>query len=269
MGSLLEQTKQERIKKQKKEKTYTFICNVIAPIVLLIVLFGVWELIVVSNNIENWQFPRFSAVVSSVVNEFSDYWPNFLRTFSSIAIGWFFAVIVGIIIAAIIANFNIIGVALTPYLNLLCTLPIVTVVPMMYVFMGVGKKVIIIAIILQSFAIVNLNSITGFLNVPVIRKELMTSLRANRIQMFFRCLLPSALPNIFTGMRLSAIFATTTCISSEFCGSMVGLGAHIIVARQYMRSDQVFGSIFFVAIIGLFFYLGLTLLERLIVTWKE
>jgi ABC-type nitrate/sulfonate/bicarbonate transport system, permease component len=170
---------------------------------------------------------------------------------------------------ALMANYALLGTTLTPYINLLCTLPVITLVPMMYVFMGIGRDVIIIAIILQSFAIVTMNSSTGFMNVPVMRIELMTSLRATKRQTFFQCMFPSAINNVFTGMKLSAIFATTTCVAAEVNGSTVGLGALVIEAKTYVRTDQMFGSILFIAIIGVFFYMLSDALEAVLVKWKE
>lgn len=269
MNPLLESTKEQRLKQRQKVKNYQIFCNVLAPILAIIAIIVIWQLVVTKNNVPAWKFPAASAVFSSMVLDFKSYLPHIWRTFSTILVGWTCACVIGVLLAGIICNFPLVGTALTPYLNLLCTLPIITMVPMMYVFMGVGRKVIIIAVILQSFAIVNLNSVTGFLNVPLVRQELMTSLRATRLQTFFRCILPSALPSVFTGMRLSAIFATTTCISSELCGSMVGLGAKIITAKQFMDSSGIFASIFFIAIIGIFFYLLISVLEAKIVTWKD
>lgn len=269
MNPLLEATREQRKQQRKKQKRYQVFCNVFAPILAIILIIAAWQLIVTKNNVPAWKFPSASAVFSSMVLDFESYLPHIWRTFSTILIGWVCACVIGVLLAGIICNFPLVGVTLTPYLNLLCTLPIITMVPMMYVFMGVGRKVIIIAVILQSFAIVNLNSVTGFLNVPVIRRELMTSLRATRLQTFFRCILPSALPYVFTGMRLSAIFATTTCISSELCGSMIGLGAKIITAKQFMQSNVIFASIFFIAMIGIFFYLLISVLESKIITWKD
>lgn len=85
-------------------------------------------------------------------------------------------------------------------------------------FLGFGIEARILAVVIQSFAIVNMNSATGFLNVELLRHELMQSLRANRLQTFTRVVFPSALPDVFTGMKLCGIFATTACIV-EFLGA--------------------------------------------------
>ncbi|MEF9839929.1 MAG: ABC transporter permease subunit, partial [Lachnospiraceae bacterium] len=210
-----------------------------------------------------------SLIVQSMIGEFGVYLPNIIRTFTSICMGWAIACLIGIVMGALMANYTLLGTTLTPYINFLCTLPVITLVPMMYVFMGVGREVIVIAIVLQSFAIVILNSSTGFMNVPVMRIELMTSLRATKRQIFSKCMFPSALNSVFTGMKLSAIFATTTCVSAEVNGSNIGLGALVISAKTYVKTDQMFGSILYIAIIGVFFYMLADALEAGFVKWKE
>lgn len=269
MSQMLDETKEKRIIERRRKNRISKISSVAMPILGIVMLFLIWELWVILGDFPAWQISRPSLIIRSMLEDFELYWPNIVRTFTSILTGWVAACLIGVVMGALMANYALLGTTLTPYINLLCTLPVITLVPMMYVFMGIGRDVIIIAIILQSFAIVTMNSSTGFMNVPVMRIELMTSLRATKRQTFFQCMFPSAINNVFTGMKLSAIFATTTCVAAEVNGSTVGLGALVIEAKTYVRTDQMFGSILFIAIIGVFFYMLSDALEAVLVKWKE
>lgn len=269
MTMTLAETRTQRTLARKKRMRRDKILSVVLPISAIVLLLAVWEIIVVAAQVPAWMVPRPTAVFRSMVADFSGYWPHILRTYTTIIAGWVCACVFGVTLGALISNFKILGLALTPYLNMLCTLPVMTLVPMMLLFLGFGQEVLILAVLLQSFAIVNMNSVTGFNNVENIRLELMQSLRSNRIQTFFRCVLPSSWPNVFTGFKLSAIFATTACISSEFNGGNIGLGAQIIYNKQYMKTDKAFACIFFVAIIGIFLYTLTNYLETKVVKWKE
>lgn len=269
MSRLLEETKPQRVIARKRKNRSERISSFLMPVLGIVLLFVLWELWVTLGDLPEWQISKPSLILQSIAADFNLYWPNIVRTFTSILAGWLCACVIGIIMGAFMANYGLLGVTLTPYINLLCTLPVITLVPMMYVFMGIGRNVIIIAIILQSFAIVILNSSTGFMNVPVMRIEMMTSLRAAKRQTFFKCMLPSAVNSVFTGMKLSAIFATTTCVAAEVNGSTVGLGAMVISAKTYVKTDQMFGAILCIAVIGVFFYMLSDALEAVFVRWKE
>jgi NitT/TauT family transport system permease protein len=259
-----EQRKALRQKKAKSEK----IASVLAPTLAIILILAIWQGAVVVLQIPSWQLPKPTDVFISMATDFKTFLPHIVRSYSTIILGFFFSTIIGIMLAAVLNNFKLLGVALTPYINLLCTTPVITLVPLLLLMFGFGQWVLVFAVALQAFPILNMNAVTGFANVETIRLELMSSLRANRIQTFFYCTLPASLPSVFTGMKLSGIFATTACISSEFTGGSEGLGAQIIAYTQFMKMDKAFACIFFVAIIGLILYTLTSYLETKMIKWK-
>lgn len=244
------------------------IAHIAAPIVMFFIIFGLWELSITIFSIPRWILPGPISIFTSMVTSFSAILPHLLVSIQTIFIGFLVAVPLGIILAALITNFRLLAVALDPYIIFLVVTPLITLVPLLMYFLGFGIEVRILAVIIQSFAIVNMNSATGFLNVELLRHELMQSLRANRLQTFSRVVFPSALPDVFTGMKLCGIFATTACISVEYVGGNQGLGSQIIRYTQFINTEKAFACIFFVAIIGITLYMLITLLERLVIKWK-
>ena len=107
-----------------------------------------------------------------------------------------------------------------------------------------------------------MNACTGFDNVARLRLELMESMQAGRLETFRRVILPSSVVEVFTGIRLAAIFATTACISAEYVGGNNGLGSQIIKYSQFIKTEHAFACIFFVASIGVFLYGSVVLFER-------
>jgi NitT/TauT family transport system permease protein len=259
---------ERRVLARKRKEKRDRLLGVAAPIVTFVLLLGVWEGLVVWLEVPQWQLPKPSGVLVTMVRDFDEFRPHILRSYSTIIIAFACATVLGIALAAILRNFKLLGVALTPYINMLCTTPVITLVPLLLLMFGFGQWVIILAVMLQAFPILNMNAITGFMNVDAIKLELMDSLRATRVQTFRHCILPASLPHVFTGMKLSGIFATTACISSEFTGGSRGLGARIIAYTQFMKMDKAFACIFFVAVIGLFLYLLSSYLEAKIIKWK-
>jgi NitT/TauT family transport system permease protein len=260
--------KEERAKFRKKKVIINRILTVFAPLITFLILLAIWETIVVVRRIPAWQIVAPSAAFRAMVVNFDSFIPHLVRSYSNILIGFALAVVVGICLAALINNFELLGILLTPYITMLVTTPIMTLVPLLIVLFGFARWILVFAVLAQAFPILNMNTVTGLNNVEVMKLELMHSLRATRLQTFRYCTLPAALPNVFTGMKLSGIFATTATVGAEFTAGTVGLGAMIIAHTQFMRTAQAFASIFFVALIGLFLYISISLLEMKLVKWK-
>ena len=242
--------------------------DIIAPTITFAILFMLWEGIVKVNEIPRWLLPAPSGIVTVMFTQFPDFAPHILMTFKTVLIGFAFAVPIGIFFAAFITTYQVVSDALSPYVIFLVTTPLITLVPLLQLWMGYGMEVRIVTVVIQSFAIVNLNAVTGYINVPIIRLELMQSLGAKRMQTFFRVILPTAAKDVFTGIRLAAIFATIACITSEYVGGNIGLGSQIIKYSQFLKTTESFACIFFVAVVGLAMYGIITVIEKRVVSWK-
>lgn len=244
------------------------VIRIIAPVIAFVVIFGAWEMIVHLAEIEAWLLPAPSKIFSSMALDFPEYWPHILMTLETILLGFVIAVPLGLLLASLISSSRLLSSALGPYIIFLVTTPLITLVPLLMLWMGFGMKVRVVTVIIQSFAVVNMNACTGFANVPVLRTELMQSLGASRMQAFFKVQLPSAAPDIFTGIRLAGIFATTACISAEYVGGSEGLGSRIIYYSQFLKSSQSFACIFYVMLLGVLLYCLTSLAQRLVIRWK-
>lgn len=250
------------------KRTKRMLTGVIAPLITFLILFGLWEGAVWRYNVPKWLLPAPSTILDTMVTRFPDFWPHILVTFETVLIGFLIAVPVGILLATLITSSKVVAAALSPYVIFLVTTPLVTLLPILMLFLGFGQKVRIIGVVIQAFAIVNMNTCTGILNVPVIRHELMQSLGATKLQSLGNMIYPTAAVDIFTGIRLSAIFSTTACISAEYVAGNEGLGSQIIKYSQFLKTTESFACIFYVTIIGLFMYGLVSFLQSKVVYWK-
>lgn len=240
----------------------------ISPIMAFICVFIVWEIICNIFSIQTWILPTPSLIFRSMITNFPEYWPHILATSKTIAIGFLIAIPVGLFIASLVTNSKLLSDALSPFIIFLVTTPIITLVPLLQLALGYGMNVRIITVVIQSFAVINMNACTGFLNVPVLRLELMKSLGANKLQAYRYVLFPSAVSDIFTGISLAGIFSTTACISAEYIGGNEGLGSRIITYSRFLKSEQSFACIFYVMILGIILYCLIRLVQKLIVKWS-
>lgn len=241
----------------------------LAPFALFMVLLLFMQWYIDTFQVPKWMIASPTDIIGAFQKYFaSDMFPNFLITLGEILIGYCIAVPLGVLVAVGLTQFYTFGKAFAPYSIAIISTPLVVLVPLLTIWMGLGIQVKIIAVTLQSFTIVMMNCSTGFNNIDPLKMELMKSIGATRWQRLKYVVFPSSLPNIFNGMRMSAISASTAALATEFYSSTDGLGARIMYASAYLKTDMMFACIVMVAVTGITLYLLPSAVEKLVVRWK-
>lgn len=243
--------------------------GIAAPAVTFLLVFAFWEVMCRVKEIPKWFLPAPTDIFKAMVVNFNEYLPHILVTLEVTLIGFLITIPIGLALATLVTSSPLLSAALSPYITFLVTTPMICLIPLLMLMLGYGLTLRITVVVIQSFAIINMNACTGFLNVPTIRKELMQSMGATPSKTYFKMSLPSAATDIFTGIQLAAIMATTACISVEYNAGNTGLGSQIIKYSQYMKVTDSFACIFYVMIIGVILYALVTFAQKKIISWKE
>ncbi|MEM7530828.1 MAG: ABC transporter permease [Chloroflexota bacterium] len=158
---------------------------------------------------------------------------------------------------------------LSPYIIASQSVPVVAIAPLLIIWFGSGltSKVLICGLI--TFFPTLMSTIVGIRNVDADLGDLMRSLRATRWQMFWLLELPSALPVIFGGLKLSVILSVVGAVVGEFVGADVGLGFLINLARGVLDTPLMFVAVLSLIAIAQLLYLGVSLLERYYLRWQR
>jgi ABC-type nitrate/sulfonate/bicarbonate transport system permease component len=100
--------------------------------------------------------------------------------------------------------------------------------------------------------------------------NLLRTMRANRFQLLMRVRLPSALPQFFTGLKISVTYAYSAAIVAEFVGAQQGLGVYMTTAKNAapIRTDLVLGAVFVIAVLTIALFAIVGLVERLVMPWR-
>ena len=113
------------------KKLQQTLMNTLAPVLVFALLFGVWEFICVQNNIPKWLLPSPSGIFSCMVENFTEFWPHITISFGTVLAGFALAVPVGILLATLITSSKTLSAALSPYIIVLVTTPLVTLLPLL------------------------------------------------------------------------------------------------------------------------------------------
>jgi len=241
-------------------------------IVPVIVFLAIWELVARLNILPgNFLLPPFSEVVvefynlsiSGVLGE------NLLASLLRVIIGFCAGSIAGIVVGTIMGWSKIVDKALNPIINLLYPIPTLGWIPLLMLWIGINEMLPITLIFICSFFPVLYNTVTGIKNVDKEYIKAARTLGASDLRVLITVVMPLALPNIFTGLRLEAGMAWRVIIAAEMVAIPTGIGALLMRAESLIRIDIIIVCLIVLAIMCLTFEKSFEYLEnKMTARWR-
>ena len=189
---------------------------------------------------------------------------SLLRTLVGFAAG----VVVGVPLGLFTGYNARAGAIISPIMAFIRPIPPIAFIPMTVLYFGLGEVGKIVLIFFVSFNYVQTNAHAGAANFPIAYRRASESLGLTRWQTFMRIVLPGALPQIFTGLKVALALSWAVVVAAELVGAQSGLGFMISDAALLFRIPVVFIGIALIGAIGLAMNLTLNWLEARIVHWK-
>lgn len=253
------------IKRKKKRD----MVSIVAPLVVLAILVFGLQIICTLFDINEHVIPKPFDMITETIRVFGDILPHFLFTIKIVLLGFIISVPLGMLIAAVLSQSKILISALSPIILVLVITPMMTLVPLMLLWLGTNPNLRLLVIIVQATPIITFNTLNGFTHVEKEKLELGASVGASKLQTFIKITFMNAMPQVFTGVKLGCIFSVIGAISADFVGGKIGMGTRIVYYTKYNSTAVTFGCIILVAIIGLVLYYSVSALERRVVLWKK
>lgn len=221
------------------------------PIIVLLVL---WELVARLSGMHAALFPPASAIFSALVRMAAqgtlwlDIWASFSRLIQSIVLGS----LVGTLIGVLMGDYRIWERILAPPLNFLLAIPGTALFPLSMIWFGLTEFAITSILIYEVALTVILNTWTGVRTVDGSLIRAGKAFGATGPSLFWRVLIPAALPSMIAGYRLAFSRCWRILIIAEMLVSVTaGLGYRIYWGREFFNSDVVYAGLLVVGIIGL------------------
>lgn len=147
-------------------------------------------------------------------------------------------------------------------------IPPLAYLPLMIIWFGIGELSKVLLIFLSVFAPVALGARAGVRSAAIEQIHAAYSFGASRWQVITQVILPSALPEILTAMRIGIGFGWTTLVAAEMVAATEGIGYLVLSASQFLQTTTVIMGIVVIAAIAYAFDLLMRFLERRLVPWK-
>jgi NitT/TauT family transport system permease protein len=247
---------------------------ILAP-VLLVVILVTWEWGVPYFDVPNYVLPTPSAIGVALWRGLDagfmargGYWLHTWVTVWEVLLGFFIGSGVGLLLGTVISQFRIIEATLRIYLVAIQSLPKIALAPIIVLWFGFGLTSKVVIICLLTFFPLLINSMAGFKAVDPERLELMRALGANPWQIFWKVRLPSAMPYIFAGLDMAAVFAVVGAVVGEFVGAQRGLGTLILSMNSQMDIAGTFSVFIILAVVGIVIHKALRMVERRVLFWS-
>jgi NitT/TauT family transport system permease protein len=240
-----------------------------APLAVLVILVVALEVGLRAFDVPSYVMPLPMNIVTGTIEQFHVILPDMLFTIKMILIGYIVAVPTGILLAAVFSQIDLVVKATRPLIICLTITPMITLIPLMTLWMGTDPNLRVIIVIIQATPIICLNTLNGFTNVEQEKLELARSVGAGKLQTFIYIIFMNAMPQVFTGIKLGCIFSTIGAVSADFVSRGCGLGDRIIKFLKYSNFEESYGCIVIIALIGITFYTIVEKIEKRIVLWKK
>lgn len=187
-----------------------------------------------------------------------------LRVFGAFALAAVTAVPVGILMGVS----RVARGLLDPPLEFYRPLPPLAYLPLVVIWFGIDETAKIVVIYLACFAPIAMAARAGARSATVEQIHAAYSLGGRFSQVVRHVVLPAALPEILTGLRIAIGFGWTTLVAAEMVAATAGLGQMVLNASSFLRTDVVVMGIVLIGLIAWLFDLGMRALERRLVPWK-
>jgi putative hydroxymethylpyrimidine transport system permease protein len=236
---------------------------------LVLASLALWELLVRALQVPQYLLPAPSAVLGDLAGDRRLLLDNSWVTLREMVLGFALAAAAGCALALVLHLSAALRRALYPILIGSQTVPIVVLAPILVILLGfdIAPKLAIVA--LTCFFPIVVNGVDGLRSVDSDLVRMMRTLDASRWAILKRVELPSALPSLFSGMRVAATYAAVGAVFGEWSGSSAGLGYLMLQATPNLDTRRVFAAVVILTLLSLALFLLVSLLERVLVPWAR
>lgn len=182
--------------------------------------------------------------------------------------GWLVASVVGIALGAMIGSSKAMRSYVAPSLEFLRPLPVSAIIPVAIALFGLTQGMALFVIAFGAIWPMLLATVHGFGAVEPRLYEVARSLHMSRLAVIFKIALPSASPDIISGMRLSLTVSLILAVVCEILAGLDGLGHWVLLSARAFRSPDLFAGVILLGVIGYVTALAMSMVEARLLRWR-
>jgi ABC-type nitrate/sulfonate/bicarbonate transport system permease component len=235
------------------------------------VLIGGWQLVANAALVSPVFFPSPVRTWTALVRGFtSGELPQiFAATTAHMIGGWVLASLLGICIGSLIGVSRGARAYFMPTLEIVRPLPASAVIPLAIAFLGLSESMVLAVIVFGALWPTMLATIHGFTTVEPRLYEVSRALGLSKAEVIFKIALPSAVPDILSGLNVGMNVALIMTIVGEMLAGGGGIGQWILYSARLFQSDNIFAGVILIGLLGWVSAKTLTAAETHVLRWQK
>ena len=185
-----------------------------------------------------------------------------------ITLGFFLSASTGIVLGVLLGGFRTVGRVLDPFVNAMNSTPGAAFIPLIIVWFGLYTEAKVVVVWNAAFFPILINTAAGIANANKDLVEMAQAFGARRRTLFWRVMVPDALPSILSGLRIGAAISTVGTVIAELTMAQSGLGGLLAAAGNRFQMDRYFAVVIVLMALGTLITALLRLAERRIGRWR-
>lgn len=243
--------------------------RVLVPLVFGATLIGLWEMACATFSIPAVILPAPSAIWAAFWGNLPLLWGDFVQTILKGALsGWLIGAALAVAVAVLIDRSAFLQRGLLPIGNFVAALPIVGIAPILVMWFGFDWQSKAAVVVVMVFFPILVNMVAGLAATDALARDQVATWGATYGQALVKLRLPSALPFLFNGLKITTTLALIGAIVAEFFGSPTrGMGFRISTSVGQLNLPLVWAEILVAALAGTAFYGIVALIEKRVTFW--
>jgi len=256
-----------------EEKELTFWRSAVYGSLGLICFLGLWELAIRFNLIDPYFLPPPSKIFFRAIQMTTG--PeavliNDIRISASrVLTGFLLSVLAGVPFGLVMGVSPVVRAALNPIISIIRPLPALSWIPLSMLWLGIDEQQKYAIVFMGCFASILVYTIDATMRVDPVLRRAARNLGASDFQVIRYVILPGALPDILSGLKVVLAIAWTCVISAEMVGANSGLGFRIWTAKEWSDTGQVLVGMISISVTVLILDIAFRGLEKIILPWQR
>jgi len=239
----------------------------------LISFLGLWEILVRGGVIDPFFLPAPSQVavraLQMTTGKDAVLLNDIKMSATRVLAGFLLSVAVGVPFGLVMGMSSIVRAALNPIISMIRPLPALSWIPLSMLWLGIDEQQKYAIVFMGCFASILVYTTDATMRVDPILRRVALNLGASRVQVLRHVILPGALPDILSGLKVLLAIAWTCVISAEMVGANSGLGFRIWTAKEWSDTGQVLVGMIGISATVLVLDILFRGLERLLLPWRR
>ncbi|MCI9133244.1 MAG: ABC transporter permease [Lachnospiraceae bacterium] len=237
---------------------------------------GIWQLLMTVGIISQRTMSTPEQVLKTFLVKLSSPDPDgatvqehFWSSLKLAMAGFFSAILVGIPMGLVMGYYRTARRLLNPVFEIIRPIPPIAWIPIVILFLGIGMPAKVFIVFMAAFVPCVINSYTGVKQTNPVYIQAAKTMGAGHWRIFTRVCIPSAVPMVFTGIRISLGSSWSTLVAAEMLASTNGLGYMIQMGRTMIRPDTIVVGMLVIGCTGALMSILLGRVEQHIAPWRD